>query len=555
MKDLSERIYQDYLTELDGLERFRQRFQERHPAVPLDREDPDVRRIIEAVAYFSVQTRHATLKNLRSTWRRLFSGYFDFLLEPVPAAAMLQALPTEKLAEVVELPRGTEVRLTPADGRAGAFRLQRDLRVLPVFLERREVISREEGGYRLILGFRSRFPRADPVGVLSLHIRHLEEYRPSLAVFHALHKHLQRVSVLYDEPADAYRMGKECKEVSFSRAPPAPDDAVSYAHPFQRLRAFFQLPEMQLFVHLNVPPSRTEWERFSLCFDLDQDWVTGRSRYPDFFVPFAVPVTNLKREAAQLITADGTQTEYPIRGASAGRDFSLHSVLGVYEVGKAGLTPLRPAYLPTPAEEDPPPSYEIDETIDQNLRAHQSLLVHMPEAFLEPRKIQVDALWHQPWFAPQATGRIQATLPGRYIEGLDWQMASDVRVHHESRLRDDLSALTHVLAMRTKATMTRDELVAMLNYLGTPMESPFRKLLPWLTELKVTTQPDGALRGTGIQHLYEVLFEAFDPSFEPMAVCFLDQVRELLDVWNNEATVELRAAVTGRGPLPLMKPS
>ncbi|HEY2027916.1 MAG TPA: hypothetical protein VGH20_01795, partial [Myxococcales bacterium] len=57
--DPSDRIYEEFLGEVASLERFRQRFQARHPHAPLDKEDPDLRRLIEAMAYFSVQTRNA----------------------------------------------------------------------------------------------------------------------------------------------------------------------------------------------------------------------------------------------------------------------------------------------------------------------------------------------------------------------------------------------------------------------------------------------------------------------------------------------------------------
>ena len=50
-----------------------------------------MRRLIESMAFFSVQTRLATQHNLRSTWLRLFATFFDFLLQPLPAAAMVQA--------------------------------------------------------------------------------------------------------------------------------------------------------------------------------------------------------------------------------------------------------------------------------------------------------------------------------------------------------------------------------------------------------------------------------------------------------------------------------
>jgi type VI secretion system protein ImpG len=545
VKDFSERIYLDFLAELDGLERFRQRFQERHPAAPLDREDPDVRRLMEAMAFFSVQTRHATLHNLRSTWRRLFSGFFDFLLEPVPAMGMVQAVPTEKMVEPVVLSRGTEVRLSPAEGVAGSFRLQRDLRVLPIFLERTEVIPQVRSGYRLILTFESRFPRRDAIDVLSLHVRHLDEYRPSLAVFHALRKHLQQVSVVYDDMADEHSSGAQC-EVSFSRAPPAPDDSAVYAHPFQRLRSFFQFPEQQLFVHVKVPQARKTWSRFSLCFDLTKDWTVGRTHHPDFFQLFAVPVANLKAEPAQVIVADGTRAEHPILSMSAGREFTLHSVTGVYEMSKLGLSPLRPAFLPGKGA-----SYEVDETMGSDLRPRQSLIVRMPEAFTAPRKLVVEALWHQPQFAAQAAGRVDVSLPSRHIEGMNWQMVGGIQPHRDSPLRDDVNALTQLLAWKAKATLDRDELVALLAYLGTPNESPFRRAIPWLKDVSVTTVPDSAMQGSGIRHAYEVTLEPFEATFEPLVVCFLDQVRELLDVWNNEATVDLRANVAGVGPLPL----
>jgi type VI secretion system protein ImpG len=196
-------------------------------------------------------------------------------------------------------------------------------------------------------------------------------------------------------------------------------------------------------------------------------------------------------------------------------------------------------------------SYEVDETMDAGLRPRQSLIVRMPEAFTAPRKLVVEALWHQPQFASQAAGRIDVSLPSRHIEGMNWQMVGGIQPHRDSPLRDDVSALTQLLAWKAKATLDRDELVALLAYLGTPSESPFSRVIPWLKEVAVTTVPDSAQRGSGIRHTYDITLEPFEATFVPLVVCFLDQVRELLDVWNNEATVDLRASVAGVGPLPL----
>jgi type VI secretion system protein ImpG len=540
----SEQIYQDFLNELDALERFRQRFLSAHPTVPLDREDPHVRRLVESMAFFSVQTRHATQHNLRSTWLRLFSAFFDFLLRPLPAVALVQALPAEKMTETVVLGRGTELRLAPAHGVAGSFRTKRHLRILPISMAGSEVVRLVDGRFRLILRFESSFPRRDPVGLFSLHVRHLDEYRPSLAVFHALRKQLTQVSVVYDAHADENARGQPC-EFTFD-TPAEVDDSSSYEHPLQRVRGFFQQPEQGLFLHVSVPSNRKEWTRFSLCLDLDKSWTVGRSPHPDFLQPFVVPVENLKAEPAQPILADGTRSEYSIRGMTAGRELQLHSVTGVYVLEKSGRRPMRPAFLPGEG-----PSYELDEGLDEEMRPRHTLLVRLPQAFIEPQKLLVEALWYQPNFVSEAVGRVSVSTPSRHVEGLGWQLVGRLEAHRDSAMRNDVAGLTRLLAWKVKSTLERNELAALLNYLGTPAEEPFRRVIPWLRELKATVAPDGALRGSGLLHVYELLLEPFDASAEPLVLCFLEQVQQLLEAWNAEASVVLRPSVAGAGPFPL----
>lgn len=539
--DAADKLYQDFLSELDTLERFRQGFQRTYPSAPLEREDPDMRRLMEAMAFFSVQTRQATLHNLRSTWVRLFSSYFDFLLEPLPAAALVQAVPSEKMVEVVRLPRGTELRLEPAHGVPGAFRLERDLTVLPVSLKQTDVLRRDDGGWRMILRFEGAHPRKDGIGLMSLHVRHLEEYRASLAVFHALRKHLEQVSVVYDEPADERSVGTRCK-ATFGRDASAPESDADFAHPLQRVRSFFQQPEQGLYLHVDVAPTKKAWTRFCLCIDLNKDWKVGNSPHPDFLQPFVAPVVNLKAEPAQPLAVDGTRSEYPLQSLSGGADLRLQSVTGVYELKKEGRVPMRPAFLPGEG-----PSYEIDEALDEALTPRPRLQVRMPDAFLEPRKVLVEALWYQPRFAPEATGRTAVSTPGRHVEGLKWQVVGDVQQHRDSPLLDDVAGLTRILSWKVKPTLSRDELIALLSYLGTPVEGAFRPLIPWIRTVKASVLPDGALRGTGLRHVYEILLEPFDSGMDAMVTCLLEQVQAVLDAWNGEATVEVRATSAG-GP-------
>src|SRR5262245_2099946 len=92
-------MYERFLDQLHALEEFRQVHHEVHPTAPIDRDDPAVRRIIEALAFFTARTQTAARNNLRASLDRLLAGYFDFLLSPMPAMATVQPNGTERLIE------------------------------------------------------------------------------------------------------------------------------------------------------------------------------------------------------------------------------------------------------------------------------------------------------------------------------------------------------------------------------------------------------------------------------------------------------------------------
>src|SRR5438093_9524533 len=113
---------------MHALENFRMTYATIHPTVALEREDPDVRRLMEAMAFFNARTRTASLKNLLATNLRLFQQFFSFLLTPIPAAATLRAEATGRFAEPVLLPRDAEVLVTAQTGERAVFRTMYDMR-------------------------------------------------------------------------------------------------------------------------------------------------------------------------------------------------------------------------------------------------------------------------------------------------------------------------------------------------------------------------------------------------------------------------------------------
>ena len=96
--------------ELEALEKFRISYSGLYPSAPLAHEDPDVRRLVEAMAMFTARTRLASDEH-RPELRPRLSAALLLSLDPVPPMTMLRAMPTQRYVDVTELPLGTGVQL------------------------------------------------------------------------------------------------------------------------------------------------------------------------------------------------------------------------------------------------------------------------------------------------------------------------------------------------------------------------------------------------------------------------------------------------------------
>jgi type VI secretion system protein ImpG len=535
-----ERFEQSWLAELQATEVFRRRYYGENRMARLDREDPDVRRMLEALCFSAVRTRQVTLRNLWSTWRRLLGSYFDFLLRPLPAMAMVQAVPTARMSETVVLPKGSELRLTTADGFPGVFTTLAELRVVPLTLDRCELLP-DESGFRIVLSFSSRFPRTDAPGMLRLKVDYLDDYLAALQFHHNLRRHLTSAAVYYDSDLLPEKDAARC-EVRFGSFFDEAYEA-DERNPLDQVRSFFHFPEQELLVNVQVPPPRRPFSRLSLCFNLAPDWPRDPPLLGRVFCPFVVPVQNLHRMDSQPIEWDGTRDSYPIRYTNPDPTFVLQSVRGVYRIGPKGLLP-----LPGAAWSDAPESYEVEGGEDGPIGGH-SLLLRLPQAPSEPVRVVAAANWYQPEFADHAAGPLRVSLPDRVLLGVEWQVLGPIRRHLESSLCDSADQLLHLLSLKMKPTLTRDELLSLLEKLGSIAAGPYHALPARLRDLAIEVTPDANQRGSGLCHVYHVQLPAW-PTFEDGLVWqFLSQLRVVLDAWDYEARVELAPHV-GEAALP-----
>lgn len=527
------------LGELHELASFRRRYSSEQPKAQLDAQDPDVQRLIEVLAYSAVRTRQAVLRNLTATWRRLLGGYFQPLLRPLPAMAILEAQVTARMTERMSLPKGTEIQIDTPDGLCATFQTLADLHVTPLTLDRCDLMRRGTGPYRLVLSFSTRIARTDPVGVLRMHIHYLSDYLAALTVQMQLQRYFLRAFAVYDQAVHDGSDGPTC-QVQFGRSFDEPYEA-DEQNPLEAVRDFLHCPEQDLLIQIAVPPPRRSWTRLSVCIDLDARWPQKPAIFREIFRPFTVPVRNLRRAPAQPIDCDGTQDGYPLRFVHPDPSYSLHNVLGVYQMGGAGLTPIPPAAL-----HDTSPSYEVEhEGRDAAGGSAASLLIRMPQALLQPVRIAVEGSWYQPALreAERLRGRMNLSVPERSLLGLNLELVGSIRPALDTQLSGDPAALLQLLSLKMKAVLNLEDLRTLFAMIQPPERGPFSGFIDRIRELAVEVTPDETVRGAGICHVYHLLVAAAAEE-EPLWDQFCQKLQQLLDAWDYEGRAEVRRQST-----------
>lgn len=531
-----ETFDQSLLSELRAIDSFRRRYASEQPSARVDAQDPDVQRLIEVLAFSAVRTRHALQHNVRATWRRLLGSYFQPLLRPLPAMALLQAQVTARLSESLVLPAGTHVQATLPDGFAASFMTLADLRVLPITLERCEIL-RAPDGLRLALTFQSRLPRPDAIGTLRLGLHYLDDYLAALTVFLQLKAHVRRTFVVYDAPVSESIDGPRC-ELSFG---PTFDEpyAADERNPLSAVRSFFHFPQQELLLQIQVPPAQRAWSRATICLDMAPEWPRRPAPFRELFQPFVVPVTNLRRSPAQPILCDGTQDAYPIHFVHADPSYRLHTVDGVYRITADGLVPIPVATL-----QQATPSYELEQQPlpsrpGQPADESSALILRIPSALVDPVQILVEAHWHQPSLASHLQGAPLLTLPERGHAGVDLSFVGPVRAGQQPQLGRDSAALLRLLSLKMKAVLSLEDLRALFALLETTEQGVFRGFPARIHDLAIEVAPDETLRGAGIRHIYHLVVPHPPTEEIPLWDVFCAQLQLLLDAWNYEGRSEV----------------
>ncbi len=510
-----------YLAELAALDAFAARREVLGGLIP-GRDDPDVRRILEAMAFFSARTRAAATGAMADAVRRGAAGTLDDLLAASPAARLVQAAPDESLVEPVVLPGGSQIRAVTPEGRVGIFSLERPLAVLPLILEGAEIVELRR---RLFVRIRLRALRP-PRGPaqLSFYVRRLGDYRASLALHDALEQHLVRAFAL----ADGEGPDLPCPVAFGAPRPLRLEDGAGEPGPLAQIRAFFHLPERELYVHVSVPATPTPWSTLSIHLELDEAFPTDVSVSSDAFHLFVAPAINAWTDLAAPILCDGTRDRYPVQNPNPVlEEVELAGVRGVYRGTDRGLSPILPAALAREGD-----TYELCTAGDDGDAA---LALHVADAFERPCKVQVDARWSQPSLWSAAVGRRALSLETRHRPAVGFHALGPVRRPAESPLARDPARCLDVMALRTRPALTRRDVAGLLDILGTSGDGPYRGAHTLIEDLTVTDATDPGRRSSGIRWVYRLAMRRRSPEDAPLLRRLTAHVVALLELWTEDA--------------------
>jgi type VI secretion system protein ImpG len=528
-----------FLEELESLEKFRLTYTSLYPQVPLAREDPDVRRMVEALAFFSARTRVAAERTVGDSLLRLFRQHFPYALSPMPAMAMLGAQVTQRFVDVVELPRGMEVlverKADQGDRAPFRFRTTAPLRVLPIELTAVEFLQRRGKRGRMLLRFEGAFPRNDAIGTISVHINHLNDLPGSMRVLHALKTHVKGASVVFDKEVREDTQGERCT-VGFGAHAAAGHELEAFEGPVETFRGFLHVPQREMYAHFSdIAPPRN-WRKFAICLEIDEAWPPDLRLTHDTFVLHAVPMVNIKRDMANPIECDGTKERYLVRHPDVASGFVPHTLLGVYQLTEKGMAPIEPGVLgPTTA------GWEcVFDGKDAGRRGW--LLLDMPDAFENPERVSVEAFWMQPEVAGLQADDLKARLADRHAEGLEWLVSGSLAAPANSEIVDDRDGLLALVALKSLRFLGLDELTFLVRALGSLRRPEFARLTLEMSSVKLATKPAGG-KASGICYVYEIEFDRLEEGDIARLDLFCGELLSLLEAWSIEQVVEIVARV------------
>lgn len=543
--DKQEQIYRSYLEQMQELSEFLLAFNSKHQFSGLkptqSTDDPDILRLLESLAFFSARTHNTAIQNEAKFRNRFFQQLLPHFITPLPASGIIRALPSGGVTEGVKVPSGTGFILRSDTDREFFFQSRGRGEILPIALMSLHSLVRESTGHTLRLEFRCAHPIRRVPHPFSLYINYLGDVHFSYQVLGYIKRHAYKAWVHFGE-LDNVKAPRSLNDwtdlggIEYGGVGVSEEEE-DFLHPVEVERLFFQDPRSDLYFHLSLPEAFISFTKFFVDLDFDVAWPKGLTVSKDIFEPYCFQVLNLVRAHCSSIMCDGTQSRFPLLCSKLDQDLVFFKSIGVYRLTEDSMEPLVPGVLSTHNG-----TYDI-ETGGEDImgRPVTTLQVNMPEAFLEPCPIHVDALWTQPSYQNHRDRPYQILPYTRTIVGVTWDWAGLPAHRNESVQESSLSdRLLNLIFISHRQYLSFGDMRAIMEVMGIPALSLFRNYYAGLTGVRFEHR---SVKGSTLTAGYTIYFLTFDWSIvsrdSHLFEIFMDHFEKLLNLISSDREIKL----------------
>jgi type VI secretion system protein ImpG len=559
-------LFEQFLSELSALDDFRTEYSARYDFQGLGRDDQDVQRLIEAMAFYRARTRLSVEQGIVQYKLHALEQLFPYLLSPMPAMALLHPILASNMTDSRILPLQAELVVSPppsaAEARVRTFRTWHQIPIFPLRIV--------EGSVRL-----SRKPRSQPLRTLagagmdpdlapwtlaldvapsptgaaskryfddpSCSLRELCLYMnpngdvlSALRLFDAVQQSCKRVTARF------FADGTERFQTGCSR-PRVGTPAVNgsaWENPIEAARRVIHFPLAQLCLRVPLAGAPSEWTRLSIELELDGHWPNSLSVSEQSFLLNAVPVENLVRRSAEPIVSDGTDLESRVQAPENTLHLRAREVLGVY-ASDPDAPGVREALFPRAL---------LDEGYAVSARGSGS----EREVWIEtdavlgvvgaPGKLYVDAEWYDPDARLPSAREAIVRTDAHDLGALTWRLADPLEPPNDSPVMGDAALLDRLLDLQGRGPRSARDLKMLFQVLGVDASEVFRRIPRYIEAVSAGLVPDAQSHGGSVR-CYDVVLAQVPAVLLPAARLLFSLLPSVLATWTGDAAVRVSVAI------------
>jgi type VI secretion system protein ImpG len=559
-------LFQRFLSELSALDDFRTEYAARYDFQGLGRDDQDVQRLIEAMAFYRARTRLTVEQGIAQYKLHALEQLFPYLLSPMPAMGLLHPILASNMTDSRVLPAQAEVVVSPppqAEGvRARSFRTWHETPIFPLRIVEGSVRLQRKPRtqpLRMASGAGAELDQApwtlgldvapSPVGApskryfddpscslreLCLYMNPSGDILSALRLFDALQQSCKRVTARF------FADGSQRFETGCAR-PRVGTPVLSgsaWENPVEATRRVIHFPLAQLCVRVPLSGAPSEWTRLSIEFELDARWPSSLGVSEQSFLLNAVPVENLLRRSAEPIVSEGTELESRVQAPENTLHLRVREVLGVY-ASDPEASGVRQALFPRAL---------LDEGYAVTARGCGS----EREVWIEtdavlgsvgaPGKLYVDAEWYDPDARLPSAREAIVRTDAHDLGALTWRLADPLARPNDSPVMGDAALLDRLLDLQGRGPRSVRDLKMLFQVLGVDSSEVFGRIPRYIESVSAGLVPDAQSHGGSVR-CYDVLLGQVPQVLVPAARLLFSRLPGVLATWTGDAAVRVSVAL------------